>query len=100
MDDNASHTLLKPEFFAIKAMQTSYELVVDNAQLLQWIRSALEDDNMTKDYKALLQSGPCEFGRSLQEWNFKNGLLLHRGKVYVPKNQELQLELLHLHYDT
>ena len=81
-------------------MQTSHESIVDDAQLLQRIRSALEDDNMTKDYKALLQSGPREFGRSLQEWNFENGLLLHRGKVYVPKDQELRLELLRLHHDT
>ena len=55
---------------------------------------------MTKDYKSLLNSGPREFGKALQEWNFENGLLLRRGKVYVPKDRQLRLDLLKLHHDT
>ena len=98
--DNQGRTLLTPEFFAIKAMQPSHESTVDDAQLLSKIKKALEDDTMTKDYQALLASGPREFGKDLKEWNFENGLLLHRGKVYVPKDRELRLDLLKLHHDT
>jgi hypothetical protein len=60
----------------------------------------LENDKMTKDYKHLLSSGPCEFWKSLEEWNFENGLLLHCGKVYIPKDQQLHLDLLKLHHNT
>ena len=98
--DNSDRTLLTPEFFAIKALQPSHESTVDDAQLLSRIKAALENDTMTKDYQALLQSGPREFGKNLQEWNFENGLLLHRGKVYVPKDRDLRLDLLKLHHDT
>ena len=98
--DNIGQTLLKPEFFAIKAMQTSHASEVDDAQLLKKIKKALQDDTMTKDYKSLFNSGPQEFGKALQEWNFENGLLLHQGKVYVPKDRELHLELLKLHHNT
>jgi hypothetical protein len=68
--------------------------------LLAKIKSALENDKMTKDYKRLLSSGPHEFQKSLEEWNFENGLLLHCGKVYVPKDQQLHLDLLKLHHNT
>ena len=98
--DNYGQTLLKPEHFAIKALQPAHFSSVDDTQLLKKIKAALEDDKMTNDYKALLNSGPREFGKSLQEWNFENGLLLRRGKVYVPKDRSLRLELLKLHHDT
>jgi hypothetical protein len=38
--------------------------------------------------------------KSLKEWNFKNRLLLHRGKVYVPKDKDLCVDLLKLHHNT
>jgi hypothetical protein len=36
----------------------------------------------------------------MKEWNFEHGLLLHRRKVYIPKDMNLRLELLKLHHDT
>jgi hypothetical protein len=98
--NNEGQTLLKPEFFTIKAVSEAHESHVDNSELLDKIKSVLENDKMTKDYQNLLMSGSQEFKKSLKEWNFKNGLLLHRGKVYVPKDQDLCLELLKLHHDT
>ena len=98
--DNVGQTLLKLEFFVIKAIKLRHASEVDDEQLLERIKKALEDDTMTKDYKSLLNSGPQEFGKALQEWNFENGLLLRRGKVYVPKDRQLHLDLLKLHHDT
>jgi hypothetical protein len=98
--DNEGQTLLKPEFFAIKAISCKHTSHVDNSKLLAKIKLALENDKMTKDYKHLLSSSPCEFQKSLKEWNFKNGLLLHCSKVYVPKDQQLHLDLLKLHHNT
>ena len=98
--DNSNRTLLKPEFFAIKAMNTSHLNLVNDSELLDMIKSALTNDALTANYQSLLESGPREFGKSLKEWNFGNGLLLHRGKVYVPKDKSLRLEVLKLHHDT
>ena len=75
--DNFGQTLLKFKFFAIKAMQPSHALMVNNKQLLTHIKKALEDDKMMKNYKALLVSRPQEFEKELQNWNMENGLLLH-----------------------
>ena len=92
--------LLKPEFFAINAIRPAHASEVDDAQLLERIKKALTDDTMTKDYRALLTTGQRKFGKNLAEWNFEHGLLLHRGKVYVPKDQQLRLDLIKLHHDT
>ena len=85
--DNAESVLLKPEFFAIAAVDTAYELVFDDSNILREVKSALLSDNVMKDYKSLLNSGLHEFSKSLQDWNFKNGLLLYRGKIYIPKSE-------------
>jgi len=84
--DNTNQVLLKPEFFAINVLEASYESLINDNIILKEVKAALLSDEVTKDYKSLLQSGPREFGKSLQDWNYENGLLLYRGKVYIPKS--------------
>ena len=85
--DNWNQTLLKPEFFAINAIDASHESAINDDQLLREIKEALLNDEVTKDYKKLLSSGSCKFKKSLKEWNFENGLLLYRGKVYISQSK-------------
>ena len=33
------------------------------------------------------------------EWELKKDLVLREGKVYIPKNNKLRLEVIWLHYD-
>ena len=65
--DNAKKVLLKPEFFAISAIDTFYELVFDNSKILKEVKSALLFNNIIKNYKSLLNSGFREFFKSLQD---------------------------------
>ena len=82
--NNAEKVLLKPEFFAISAIDTFYELVFNNFKILREIKTALLSNDIMKNYKSLLNSGPREFSKSLQDWNFKNSLLLYREKSIYP----------------
>jgi hypothetical protein len=91
---------LKPKFFALKAITPQHQATINNTELLDKIKKALEKDKITTNYRSLLKSGPWEFGKPLAEWNFENGLLLHCGKVYVPKLHKLCMELTKLHHDT
>jgi len=75
--------LLKPEFFAINTLETTYELPINNKIILKEVKVALLSDEVTKDYKSLLKSGPREFKKSLQDWNYENRLLLYREKIYI-----------------
>jgi len=86
--DNTNQVLLKPEFFAINALEATHEMLINNKIILKEVKVALLSNKVTKDYRMLLKSGPREFGKSLQDWNYENGLLLYRGKVYIPHSVE------------
>jgi len=81
--NNMNQVLLKPEFFTINILEATYETPINNKIILKKVKVALLSDKVTKDYKMLLKSGPREFRKSLQDWNYKNRLLLYKGKVYI-----------------
>jgi len=93
--------LLKPEFFAINALEATHESPINDEIILKEVKAALLLDEVTKDYKSLLKSGPRESGKSLQDWNYENGLLLYREKIYIPHsmNDTLQQQIVQMHYD-
>jgi len=76
--------LLKPEFFAINTLEATYESPINDEIILKKVKATLLSDEVTKDYKSLLKSGPREFKKSLQDWNYENKLLLYREKIYIP----------------
>jgi len=98
---NTNQVLLKPEFFAINALEATYEMPINNEIILKEVKAALLLDKVTKDYKTLLKSSPREFGKSLQDWNYENGLLLYREKVYIPYSikDTLQQQIVKMHHD-
>ena len=64
--NNINQMLLKPEFFAINALEATYEMPINDKIILKEVKAVLLSDEVTKDYKMLLKSGPREFGKSLQ----------------------------------
>ena len=80
--NNTNQMLLKPKFFAINVLEATHEILINNEIILKEVKVVLLLDEVTKDYKTLLKSSPSEFGKSLQDWNYKNGLLLYRKKCY------------------
>jgi len=79
--NNTNQVLLKPEFFAINTLEATHESLINDKIILKEVKAALLSDEVTKDYKSLLKSGPREFEKSLQDWNYENGLLLYKGKI-------------------
>ena len=86
--DNMNQMLLKPEFFTINALEATHELPINDKIILKEVKAVLLSDEVTKDYKSLLKSGPREFKKSLQDWNYENRLLLYKGKIYIPYSME------------
>ena len=99
--DNMNQVLLKPEFFAINALEATHESPINDEIILKEVEAALLSDEVTKDYKSLLKFGPREFEKSLQDWNYKNRLLLYRGKIYIPHSVEdtLRRQIVQMHHD-
>jgi len=65
--DNMNQMLLKPEFFAINTLEVNHTTSINDEIILKKVKVALLSDEVTKDYKTLLKSGPREFGKSLQD---------------------------------
>jgi len=63
--NNTDQVLLKPEFFAINALETTHELPINDKLILREVKAAFLLDKVTKDYKSLLKSGSREFKKSL-----------------------------------
>ena len=105
--DNRDQILLKPEVFAnllsVCAIDASHDTSINDDALLNDIKKALLFDEVIQKYQQLLKTGPREFKKSLEEWNFENGLLLFREHVYVSKAEHEKTNLRHrivqLHYD-
>ena len=64
--DNAESVLLKPEFFAIAAVDATHESVFDDSKILKKVKIALLSNKVIKNYKSLLSSESREFSKSLQ----------------------------------
>jgi hypothetical protein len=99
-NDNSDEILLKPEFFRVRANQFGHILVnAEEGPLLTAIRKSKEyDESVVKAVEELRQS-PLKHLRS-NEWSEEHGLILFRGKVYVPKNVNIRRKLVRLHHDT
>jgi len=65
--NNTNQMLLKPKFFAINALEATHELPINDKIILKKIKVVLLSNEVTKDYKLLLKSGPREFKKSLQD---------------------------------
>jgi len=52
--DNTNQVLLKPEFFAINALEVTHEIPINDKVILRKVKAALLSDKVTKDYKTLL----------------------------------------------
>jgi len=89
--DNAERILLTPDKFHIQALQTTAIPIPTDTELKAAIQEAIQSDRLAGQLlKEILLSGPHSITKGLQEWNYENGLILHKGLVYVPKNDNLK----------
>ena len=95
--DNSDIVLLKPEYFQVRATQRA-EVEVDNDEtLLAAIRETEEqDDEVVKAVRELRAGTGVRAG----EWAEHDGLVLYRGLVYVPRDEDLRRRIVQAHHDS
>jgi len=84
--------LLKPEQFHIRALHNTAIPTGLDEDLHATLIEVIAKDNSTglgKKLKELITSRPRQVTKGLQDWNYKNGLFLHKGLVYVPDNENV-----------
>jgi hypothetical protein len=89
-NDNQDIVMLKPEMFRINGLKRGHVLI-DGAEkgLLRKIKeSQKEDDEVVEVVKSMKEEGMQSI--YAKEWSEEQGLILHRGLVYVPKNEKIQ----------
>jgi len=74
-------------------------VIVEGIDILERIRkSEAKDDEVIKAVEEMKKAG-VKMLRD-EEWREENGLMLKEGKVYVPKDEALRVEIIRLHHDT
>ncbi|KAJ8507306.1 hypothetical protein ONZ45_g10310 [Pleurotus djamor] len=102
-NDNQNLVLLKPAYFAIRA--TGVTLEGEETVVLEDIRQGVKDrryeDAVAKAAEQLKRSR-AHNPRILRtaEWQLSEGLLLYRGKVYVPDVKDLRRRIVEQHHDS
>ena len=95
--DNKDRTLLKPEWLEEKQVWIG-EVIVEGVDILKRIRKLeARDDEVVKAVEEMKKAG-VKILRD-KEWREENRIMLKEGKVYVPKDKALRVEIIRLHHD-
>ena len=74
------------------------EVIVDGVDLLEEVRkSKVKDDEVVKAVEEMKRAG-VKILRN-EEWREVDGIIYKEGKVYVPKDDKLRMEIIRLHHD-
>jgi len=96
--DNEDETLIKPEWMEMRKAET-VEIIVDGVDLLEGFRKLkVKDDEVVKAVEEMKKAG-VKMLRD-EEWREMDGVMYKERKVYMPKNENLQVEIIRLHHDT
>ena len=98
--DNKNVTLLKPEYFKIHVLCQGHLLIEGEENILLskiWKTRDLDESVV----KAVEEPKKCSTKHLWSdEWSEEQGLILYQGKVYVPKDHKLRIEIIKLHHNT
>jgi len=86
-EENEEKTLLNTKYFTIRALQETpipWKARLKNAQ------TTTQSQPSPRSY---LEEWPRSLTKGLEDWNLEDGLILHRGHIYVPKDDILRREL-------
>jgi hypothetical protein len=100
--DNDNLTLLAPELFRIHAL-TGMRLEGDECNILREVQRSLkvnmQEELVAKAARELWKDKGRGTIKST-EWSESDGLLMFRGKIYVPKDRDLRRRIVEQHHDT
>jgi hypothetical protein len=71
-----------------------------DTELKQAIQEAIETDRLTgQKLKDIILNGPRDAAKGLQEWNLEDRLILYKGLVYIPNNENLKHKVVQQYHD-
>jgi len=107
--ENAERVLLDPRKFLLRPVQFHLRALHNTAiptgmdeELHAALVEVIAKDNsigLGQKLKELITSGPRQVTKGLQDWNYENGLFLHKGLVYVPDNENVRCKIMQQFHD-
>ena len=94
--ENEDRILVKREWLETRAVE---EVVIEGVDILDRIRKSKAVDNEVVKAVKEMKKANVKVLRN-EEWREEDGLMLKDGKVYVPRNEELRVEVIRLHHNT
>jgi len=96
--NNENQTLIKPEWLEARRMET-VEIIVEGVNLLKKVKqSKVKNDEVVKVVEEMKWAG-VKMLRD-EEWREVDSVMYNEGKVYVPRDDELRMEIVRLYHDT
>ena len=95
--DNGNQVMLKEEWLKVRAMEQLVE--GPEKEIVKKIKEARDKgEEVIKAVEEMKKAG-VKMLRN-EEWQIEEGLVLKEGRVYVPKDEKLRMEIIWLHHDT
>ena len=95
--DNENQVMLKEEWLEVRAMEQLVE--GPEEEIVKKIKEVRDkDEEVIKAVEEMKKAG-VKMLRN-EEWQIEEGLVLKEGRVYVPKDEKLRVEIIRLHHDT
>ncbi|GBE86918.1 hypothetical protein SCP_1001620 [Sparassis crispa] len=89
--DNEDRILLPNALFVRSISPTLFDEIRNHAAKDLIVHEALE---------AIAHKGPFPMKSSLSDWEVRDGVILYKGKIYVPPSETLRHDLVRLHHDS
>ena len=89
--------MLKEEWLEIRAMERLVE--GPEKEIIKKIKEVRDkDEEVIKVVEEMKKAGVKTLRD--EEWQIEEGLVLKEGRVYIPKDEKLRIEIIRLHHDT
>ena len=95
--DNENQVMVKEEWLEARAMERLIERPEE--EIMKRIKETRDkNEEVIKMVEEMKKAG-VKMLRD-EEWQIEEGLVLKEGRVYVPKDEKLRVEIIRLHHDT
>ena len=98
--DNENQILLKPQLFVKSATGRGTVETLDRQLRQEPKNITAKDKEVMEVMEVIKASGPRTLSKGLQKWNLEDDLIWHRGKIYVPPNDELKRKIVKMYHDS
>ena len=98
-DENKNRILLNEKFFSVRATQPVTFDPRTHPLRKRIKNTQTYNTEVSRAVETILCTGPRSITKGLEEWNLEDGLILYRGHIYVPKDNDLRRDIVQSYHN-